>query len=288
MATRGIAPAGAGPELSSFGAHLEQHLTEVEVGLDPGEGKAWHVETLGMLTALRTLKFGCCPRPLGEPHSYCNLSREKLGLKLQHLVCLWFIGFEEGELTLSCPKLAEAMFQGTNNVRIELEDAVPTSLRLTDCKDMQFAVTSPETQLQELADLAVIFCSEVGRHLIEDAGHMRRLEKLDYKPFPAARMPKCFPQSLCRLDLFALDWFQDLPAGLKDLHQLKDFWFSTDCSHWDVKRPLPELLPMDSPKLEIVSIGCHFYFRHGPEPKGPFEYAHNPGKEGLPRRFIKL
>lgn len=281
MATNSLA-LGASPELSSFGAQLKHHVTELEVPMKPGKGKGQHLEILGKLTALQKLKAGY-GHPLGEWH---GLSGEKVALKLPHLVSLTLCGFGEGQVVLSCPKLAEAQLTDLHHMCIWVENEDLTSLHLSDCRGVQIAMASPKDRFRNLRKLEVWYCSEVDRHLIEYADQMKRLEVLKYRPFPAACMPTSFPQSLRTVDLYALDWSRNLPAGLEQLYELEDLWFSTDCRHWDIESPLPELLPIDSLKLVSLSLGCHWYYRC--EGKGPLQYTYTEGREGIPRRCIML
>ena len=280
---------GAGPELTSFGLQLKHHLTELELCIETGKGEPRHLETLGMFTALKVLKFGH-DLPEGKPISYCNLSGERIAMKLKHLVCLKLWGFKGGEVVLSCPKLAEVHALYMRNVSIWVEGDGLTILKLIRCIGFRVAMASPEEQLQNLRDLVVCNCAEVGKLLIEYASQVTGLEKLEYRPFPAACMPATFQQSLQTLYLHPEDWSHNLPAGLNGLHELKEIRFDSFCNHWDIVRPLPELLPMDSPKLESITVGCHSYFRTGPGhgPKEPFKYEYNPEREGFPRRLVKL
>ena len=63
----------------------------------------------------------------------------------------------------------------TKSLRITVGNAALTRLMLTECKDFQFACTSPEKLFQKLEVLMLRDCSEVGKLLIEDVGQMSHL-----------------------------------------------------------------------------------------------------------------
>ena len=230
-----------GPELP-FWAHLKQHLTELSLRLSPGKSAAQNLAGLGMLTALKKLDVGA---PICFGYAHHDISRETLVWKLPHLTRLQVNALTDGELVLACPKLAEAYFVKTRSLGIRVEDAALAWLTMTDCQSIQCAFTSPGKQLQDLKALKVTGCSEVGRHLIEDVGLMRRLGMLTYKEFPSASMPKEFPHSLFSIDLAPTDWRLGLPGGLKELPKLSSFTFESGCDSWWPRRPMYEHLPVE-------------------------------------------
>ena len=116
---------------------------------------------------------------------------------------------------------------------------------------------SLEDKLQSLKSLSVRKCGFGGRHLIDNVGKMQCLQTLVYEGFPAAQMPRSFPQSLWKLELYPHDWPLDLPEGLKELYYLKSFEFDTAYVSWEIKRTLAELLPVDS--LEELQLGSQKY-----------------------------
>ena len=188
---------GVAPGLSSFaiGADLSVHLTKLTLGMPLGNTKA-QLEAIGKLKALQDLRVswarGCatCSALRG------NVFEERIAWHLPQLLALSAFDLRNGELVLSCPKLSEARFQDCNSVHVKLEDAVLGDLVLKSCTGFQLAVSSPKDQFRRLTGLTVSGCSELGRHIIEDVGQMGCLESLIYRNFPAARMPRSFPQSL--------------------------------------------------------------------------------------------
>ena len=230
-----------GPELP-FWAHLKQHLTELILRLSPGKSAAQNLAALGTLTSLVNLTIGV---PAAFGHTYHSISGETLVWKLPHLICLQVNALRDGVLKLVCPKLAEACFVFTRSLGIRVEDAALARLKMNGCQSIQFICTSPREQLQDLEDLIVMGCSEVGRHLIEDVGLMRHLQTLFYKGFPSASMPEKFPHSLWSISLAPTDWRLGLPGGLKDLPNLTPFCFQSGCDSWWPSWPMYEVLPVE-------------------------------------------
>ncbi len=130
-----------------------------------------------------------------------------------------------------------------------MTDAHPASLVLDLCFQFHFEVPSPEIQLQDLKYLSVKSSDEVGRHLIEDVGHMSRLQTLIYEGIPPACMPKALPHSLQWIDLRLYDRFRDHPEGKWKSSVLGFRCFDSPArgSTWDSDDtgPVAELLPMD-------------------------------------------
>ena len=259
LASGNVAP-GAGPDLMSFSANLQQHLTQLTLEMYLGKGEAAPVGALGMLTALERLTVDFAVPDIGHlydvPQAHHSLSEGKLVLKLPHLVYLHLTFLAQGELVLSCPQLAEARIECTIALHIHVEDAALTSLVLLECKEVQCSVRSPEDQLLSLVELCVCGCDEVGRHLIQDVGLMRHLQRLDYQRFPAECMPQSFPDTLRAIQLFPHDWEFDLPSGLKHLHELEFFQFDTTCDDWEFETSLDVLLPLES--IQHLEVGPHF------------------------------
>ena len=214
-----------------------------------------------MLTALERLTVDFAVPDIGHlydvPGPHRSMSEGKLILELPRLVYLRLTSLAQGELVLSCPQLAEAWIECTVALHIHVEDAALTSLVLLDCKGLQCSVRSPEDQLLSLVELCVCGCDEVGRHLIQDVGLMRQLQRLDYQSFPAACMPQSFPDTLRAIRLFPHDWEFDLPSGLKHLDELEFFQCDSICDDWEIETSLEELLPLES--LQHLEVGAHLY-----------------------------
>ena len=244
----------------TFWSDLKQHLTELTLGLHAQRGTE-NLQSLGLLPSLRRLSMY---RPVADPSWRRYLSGEKLLLKLPHLVYLKVWDVKDGELVVSCPKLAEVWFSHTFQLRIKVEDADLRDLMLLHCDHLAFR--SPETQLQQLKALSAAQCSALDRHIIQDVGHMPRLQHLHCTPFPAACMPREFPNTLRNATLFPLDWCHDLPEGLKKLPELSHFCFETNNKSWNMMRPWTEFLPTGS--LKVVTLGSSKYKRQG---NGTFE-----------------
>ena len=231
--------------LSSFSARVKQHLTELTLTVDHGKRGAQPLEGLCMLTALRKLRLH---------YGDYDLSGETLHLKLPCLGSLHMSKFRQGGLVLTCPNLAEACLDRTRSLRVKIEEAALTSLVVQRCREAQFALRSAVDQLQSLNTLRVEYCSEAGRHLIEDIGMMRRLRDLVYDDIPLMRMPKRFPENLQTMRLYSYDWFPDVAkppvafAACLDHDRHRTSW-----DH-DMIRPLPELFPTDS--LDHVQLAA--------------------------------
>ena len=185
------------------------------------------------------------------------MSRKRLTLRLPQLALLRVCNFGDGELVLSCPKLTEARFIEVKALRVKVEDAVLEILELRECKGVSLALNSAEYQLQGLKMLTVVKCREKGRQVIEDLDKMPHLQTLVYGNFPAACMPRWFPQKLQKISLHPVDWCCDLPRGLKELSKLVEFSFQSNSQSWVFMQPWEELLPMDS--LKYVTLGSSRY-----------------------------
>ena len=229
-----------------------------------------HANSLGIVSTLTSLQR----LRVYWPPSYCKLqmpSRRKPGpklvLTLPHLVDLYLEHLEEGELVLACPRLARAELKYGRSLRLNVEDAAMEYLRVKDCYSVQLTMRFPAHQLGKLKELHVSGCTEIGRHLIEDVALMKCLRKLTYEDFPARRMPCSFPRSLQDIELLPVGWcrdytrtggpkeLRDLPEGLKELGELKRFYFYKP---FNMTRPPAELLPVDS--LEVVSLYYDTYY----------------------------
>ena len=209
--------------------------------------------------------------------SSCTYMSEGFELKLPHLNSLRVWNHGEGKLVLSCPKLSQVWFSHNNSLRIRVEDAVLDNVALTHCKNVLLVVTFRDKWLQSLVDLDVRHSNEVGRRLIEDFSQMHRLCKeigrqiiehlgrmqqlriLIYDNFPAACMPRTFPQRLQKIDLQHVDWCCNLPEGLKELCYLEDITFKSDSKPWMFTQQWVELLPMHS--LKDVTLGFARFIR---------------------------
>ncbi len=226
-----------------------------------------------MLKAVQHLRIGWYPGP-GYLESG-SLSGEKVALHLPHLAELYLLYLQDGELVLStveltsCPKMAQAWIQDTKSLCVRVEAADLKFLLLKDCIGTDLAATPPKDLLQNLTSLIVTKFYESGRHIIEDVDKMPQLEVLMYQGFPAARMPKSFPRSLERINLYPLDWHCDLPEGLEELDRLEVFVFSTNFESWEIKRPWAEMLPTQS--LQSVKLGSSKYRRQESGGRVPFE-----------------
>ena len=192
----------AGPQLSTFLAGLKQHLTDLTLATCGNQGRAQYFEALGSLTALRKvsmcIKAGCKEDHTGKKIPYCTLSGKKLVWKLPHLTHLALCCLKAGTIVLSCPKLAEISLTRTESLRIKIANAALETLLLSDSHSLQFALESPESQLQSLKTLCVEDCSEEGRHLIQDVSHMISLQELRYVAFlafPTTVWRSCRPAS---------------------------------------------------------------------------------------------
>ncbi len=238
-----------------------------------------------MLTALEWLKLEC-DLPYVNVSGIIKLwvvrppTREKLGnqltFELPNLVSLEWHRVQpmQEELVLSCPKLELVVFEDINSMRIMVKDAALVNLKLANCEEIQSALVSPQDLLGKTRSLSVHKCSEVERCLIQDIGHMRNLERLYYRGFPAACMPTSFPESLQEIHLCPDDWSQGLPRGLKGLHNMKKFTFYNECKFWDnmtlcnIKKPFRELLPTAS--LNELQLGMNVYER---QPDGALQLS---------------
>ena len=240
-------------------ATLQQHLTDLTLGLQSGKGTG-QLGSLGMLTALQVLTITRGQHHPENPHR--DLSGEKLILKLPNLIFLCLSDLEDGELVLACRRLEMAWFLNCKSFQLTmLEDDELEFLMLQDCKQVRVEGIGYENGLSGLRCLIVSGCRLSGRHIIQDVGHVEHLERLVYTDFPAACMPPSFPKSLRSITLSPLGRQCDLPRGLKELPNLTELTFgSTNVSlESSVKakltKPLAELLPMNS--LERVDIGSY-------------------------------
>ena len=265
LSSESVAP-DAGPELSSFRPNLKRHLTELSVHVGCQEPSPRSLEALSFLTALQKLHVEFS-RPLRTAPGtgltlagLRNMSKQNYVFRLPHLVSLRVTGLCQGELVLSCPKLATAYFKDIRFSYVEVEDAALTSLALEGCQWVHVAAGTLNDQLRNLESLSVkARCVEVDRCLIEVVYRMEHLQRLDYEDFPSGCMPKLFPQSLCHIALSPLGWSQNLPEGLKELRQLRVFNFRGPAWSWKLTRPIAELLPMD--QLTVIIFNSTMFVR---------------------------
>ena len=239
----------------SYWANLKQHLTTLSLHILPEKGDARHLGTLSMLTALQSLTVST------GMLSHCAMSGETLALKLPQLTFLNMSYIGDGELVLSCPKLAVASFYDSLSLRIVVEEAALAHLTLRKCQRVDFALTPPRDQLLNLVALSVLHCSEVGRSIIRDVSQMRHLQTLEYNDFPVACMPTKFPHGLQNVALCPLGWEppeDNIPAVLKELHMLDPCDFDKACESRDIPRSIVGLLHMDS--LDNLELGWEVYF----------------------------
>ena len=233
----------AGPTLSSFWADLQQHLTNLTLGLRPGKSAA-QLESLGRLTALTTLIIW---GPVHSGPPYHDMSGEKLALKLPNLCFLCVQNLKDGELVLSAPRVEQAWFINTKSLQITLLEVHDLDcLYLKKCKQVRVAGNALKKQLKKFRSLLVTNSSEVGRLIIQDLGQMQRLERLLYAGFPAACMPASFSQNLDSIALNPVGWYHDLPRGLKQCTKLRQLSFCTNRESWDFTKPWTELVSLDS------------------------------------------
>ncbi len=256
----------ASPALTSFWAELQQHLTNLTLGLCPGKGNA-QLGSLGTLTALKILSINKGRHHPQNPRR--DLSGEKIALKLPNLACLSVSELQDGEFVLSCPKLEVAWCFNCKSIQVTLlEDDELGFLMLQDCIQVQVAGGRPEAQFCKLKDLAVSGCTELGRPIIQDISRMQHLERLLYTGFYTACLPTSFPQSLQSISLSPLDRHY-LPRGLKDLTNLTELTIKCNGMSWDINVPLAEVLPMNS--LEQLTLGSYTYVREDSGGKNTFK-----------------
>ena len=190
-----------------------------------------------MLTALQKLEVRFV-------HGWLNfdLSCETFALELPQLVTLEMVAIEHGQIILSCPKLADICFWHFKSMRIKVKAAALARLTLASCKMINFTLTLPKDQLRLCNFLSVKESSEVGTHLIESVSHMTQLQNLEYEGFPAACMPKSFPQQILDMSLSLWDKFPNDPGA--HCHPRVDWFHSVwQGEAWDatIARPLAEL-----------------------------------------------
>ena len=232
-------------------------MTELTLRLHPKQGKAQHLGVLGVLEALRKLDVACAGPSYRWPRVFHAVARGKLALTFPHLVSLRLCNLKQGEIVLSCPKLAMVTFTQTDFLHIMVRDAALEKLTLVECKYLKLTLSPLEVRLRSLKYLHVSECDEEGRPLIEDVAHMRQLQRLEYENFPATSMPTSFPQNLRDVELLPLTWVCDLPRGIRELHNLRYLFFDAHYGSWEIVRPLCELLPIDC--LEKLQLDDAYY-----------------------------
>ena len=212
--------------------------------MDLGAYEARDLESLAMMTALRRLEI--------EPSNILSsLAWKSVALIIPNLVHLELSGIEEGELTLSCPKLDELRVVDSNYLHIKVETTALNVLKVRDNEDVH--IDLPPDQLQRLRSLHYGGPNMVDRHLIKDMRQMTTLQELEFEDCLAECFPSSYPQSLRKLSIQPWQWCKDLPRGLKELRNLEDFSFICTCKTWDITRPLEEFLPVHGLKsLEYV------------------------------------
>ena len=258
---------GLAPQLSSFWANLQQHLTNLMIELHPGKGNM-QLDSLGSLTALKSLMI----MPEGTyrpgPPRY-DMSGGKLVLIMPNLAFLCVSCLSNGELILSDPRVEGAWFINNKSFQVSMEELNDLDcLMLDDCKEIRVAGAALEKQFPKIRSLLVTGSSEVGRLIIEDLGKMQQLERVAYSDFPALRMPASFPESLEGILLNPEDWYRDLPKGLKQCTKLKTLSFCTHRASLYFTKPWTEFAPTDS--LEKVNLGQSEYVRQSNAGKAVF------------------
>ena len=247
---------GSGSYWATYEANLIHHLTKLRLIVDIGPNKEQDLETLSIFTALRTLKITSHYKLATCRHPCHDLSEQRVALRLPNLVELELSYLQDGELILSCPKLADIHVEETKSLDITIESSALVWLSLTNSDDLSF--NAPADQLQELQDLSVRGCWEVWpNELLEDVCHMRSLQHLEYLDISTECIPSSFPQSLQTVAFRSYDWKQDLPTGLHDLPSLKTFRFDSECKTWEITRPLADLLPVLN--LERLVLGSQSF-----------------------------
>ncbi len=208
-----------GPKAASFWVDVKQQLTKLIIATNHGTDDAQNLETISMLTALQKLVICDRRKPYWSQSYLQNLLRDLSGktvaLDLPNLVSFRLSDLQEGTFVLSCHNLAKACCANTESLCIKIKSAALSSLMLSDCSSLQVELDTCKDQLQNLKTVYVTKCSEVGRQLLEDIHHMKRLERLEFGNFPRVCMPESFPQSLRELYLYPLDWHQDLLKVLR-------------------------------------------------------------------------
>ena len=149
-----IAPS-AGPKLFTFYTALKQHLTGLTIMVDPETFNPQQLEAFAKLPALQKLEVECA-RSVAMTAGYHTL------------------------ISSGSPRLAEAAFDDTESLHIEVKNAVLTKLELLRCTGVQLTAESLEKQLQSLVTLIVRDCSEVGEQLIGYVSQLQQLRRLEY------------------------------------------------------------------------------------------------------------
>ena len=203
-----------------------------------------NLETLNSVLPLQWLKVTLQARNCHEPYP----NGERLALTLPHLEFLELSALQRRDVFLTCPKLAEARFILADSLRIKIEDAALASAVFASCGRVELVDSTTEDHFLGIKSLEVGSSGKLCRHLIEDIGQMRHLEKLIYRDFSAASMPRSFPTSLQHIQLEPSGGFGgSFPEGLKELPDLKTFRSSSN--EWP-QQPTPsgelrKRLPID-------------------------------------------
>lgn len=94
---------------------------------------------------------------------------------------------------------------------------------------------------------------------------MGRLEEAMYEGFPANCMPTSFPRSLHHIELGPETWSGDLPIRLKELSELRSFFFCRMRvrDSWKNTQQLAEIFHVDTlRKLEDMELGPACYYQN--------------------------
>ena len=244
---------GGGHLIDSHIALLIQHLTKLQLTLDLTDHGAKDLEILGKFTALRKLDISTYWYE-GDADSYDSLEGQSVALNLPNLISLKLYNIEHGEVVLSCPQLNLLSLDSTS-LHIKVESAALRCMRLRGRTDNQ--IDLPIDQLKSLHTLCVDGVGKAYRHLIREICQMKGLQKLEITDCPSECIPNSFPQSIRELRLESYNWRQDLPIGLKDLHNLEVFQFRWATEFWDITRPLGDFLPIHG--LKCLNLGIHTF-----------------------------
>ena len=148
-----------------------------------------NVETLNALLPLQRSKISFEARTYNWQSQ--NPGGKRLALTLPQLQSLELSAFKQGDVSLKCPKLAEARFLLASSLRIKVEDASLAILVFAGRERAELVDSTTEDHL-----VTSSASCELSRCLIEGVGRMGHLQKLIYIAFPSECMPKSFPPSL--------------------------------------------------------------------------------------------
>ena len=147
-------PTEAGP--SRHWADLQQHLTKLMLALYHERDEAQDLETLNALVQLQILEIIFQSRSCDWQSRDQNPDGERLALTLPHLSFLEVSGLKQGDVFLTCPKLAEARFQSADSLRMKIEHAALASLHFWHCQKVEFLDGANVDNFLEIQSLEVI------------------------------------------------------------------------------------------------------------------------------------